>query len=109
VSKNWDEFKRQAARRMVAGTPGGSHTGKPQAQLLAAPVIQVELNADGSVKAVNVLREPSQAKHTTRLAVDAIYRAAPYGDVSRLPRPWQFVETFLFNEDEKFKPRTLDN
>ena len=109
MSRNWDEFKRQAARRMVAGTPAGSHTGKPQPQLLAAPVIQVELNADGSVKAVNVLREPSQAKHTTKLAIDAVYRAAPYGDVSKLPRPWQFVETFLFNDDQKFKPRTLDN
>jgi hypothetical protein len=28
--------------------------------------------------------------------------------VSRLPRPWKFVETFLFNDDRKFKPRTLD-
>lgn len=109
VSRNWDEFKRQAARRMVAGTPQGSHTGKPQPQLLAAPVLKVELNADGSVKGVMVLREPSQAKHTTKLAIDAVYRAAPYGDVSKLPRPWEFVETFLFNDDNKFKPRTLDN
>lgn len=109
VSRNWDEFKRQAARRMVAGTPQGSHTGKPQPQLLAAPVLKVELNADGSVKGVMVLREPSQGKHTTKLAIDAVYRAAPYGDVSKLPRPWEFVETFLFNDDNKFKPRTLDN
>jgi hypothetical protein len=38
-----------------------------------------------------------------------VRRAAPYGDVSRVPKPWKFVETFLFDEHRKFKPRTLDN
>jgi hypothetical protein len=28
--------------------------------------------------------------------------------VSRLPKPWKFVETFLYRDDKKFKPRTLD-
>jgi len=28
--------------------------------------------------------------------------------VSHLPRPWKFIETFLFDDDRKFKPRTLD-
>jgi len=55
-----------------------------------------------------VLRHPSQANDTTQLAADAVRRAAPFGDVSRLPRPWRFTETFLFNDDRKFKLRTLD-
>ena len=38
----------------------------------------------------------------------AIRRAAPFGDVSKLPKPWKFNETFLFNADRKFKPMTLD-
>ena len=43
------------------------------------------------------------------MPIDAVRRAAPFGDVSRLPQPWQFVETFLFDDDaRKFKPRTLD-
>jgi len=33
--------------------------------------------------------------------VDAVRRAAPFGDVSRLPRPWKFVETFLFDDARK--------
>jgi len=78
-------------------------------QLLAIPVLEVELNGDGSVRRIEVLREPRQAKDTTKIAVDAIRRAAPFGDVSRLPRPWKFVETFLFDDDRKFKPRTLDH
>jgi hypothetical protein len=28
--------------------------------------------------------------------------------VSRLPKPWKFNETFLFNDQRKFKPMTLD-
>ncbi|MEO8155099.1 MAG: hypothetical protein ABI605_18685 [Rhizobacter sp.] len=107
-TKNWNEFKLQAAKRMVAANPTTTHTGKPQQMLLAAPVLLVELNADGSIKNVDILRRPSQAPETTQMAIDAVKRAAPFGDVSRLPKPWSFTETFLFNDDKRFKPRTLD-
>jgi len=42
------------------------------------------------------------------LAMAAVRRAAPFGSVSHLPRPWKFTEVFLFDDDRKFKPRTLD-
>jgi hypothetical protein len=72
-------------------------------------VLEVELNGDGSVRRIDVLRRPGQAPETLQMAIDAVRRAAPFGDVSRLPRPWKFSETFLFNDERKFKPRTLDN
>lgn len=106
--RNADELRLQAARRLVAAHPDTTYMGKPQPLLLAIPVIEVELNADGSIRGINVLRRPGQAQDTVQIAIDAIRRAAPYGDVSRLPRPWKFVETFLFNDDRRFKPRTLD-
>ena len=93
---------------MVAANPEGTFTGKPQQMLLAIPVLEVELNADGSIKRIDVMRRPSQAQETTQMAIDAVKRAAPFGDVSRLPKPWKFAETFLFNDDKRFKPRTLD-
>lgn len=108
ANRNADELRLQAARRLVAAHPDTSYMGKPQPLLLAIPVIEVELNGDGSIRAINVMRQPSQARDTVQLAIDAIRRAGPYGDVSRLPRPWKFVETFLFNDDRRFKPRTLD-
>jgi hypothetical protein len=77
--------------------------------LLAIPVLEMELNADGSIRRIDVLRRPGQAPETLQLAMDAVRRAAPFGDVSRLPKPWKFSETFLFNDERKFKPRTLDN
>lgn len=108
AARNWKEFKTQAARRMVAGTPDGSFMGRPQEMLLAVPVLEIELNADGSVRRIDVMRKPSQAQDTTQLAIAAVHRGAPYGDMTKLPKPWKFAETFLFNDDRRFKPRTLD-
>ena len=106
--RNWNEVRLQAAERMVAANPGGTYTGKVPETLLAIPVLEIELNGDGSVRRIEVMRQPREAKDTVPLAVEAVRRAAPFGDVSRLPKPWKFIETFLFNDDRKFKPRTLD-
>jgi len=107
--RSFDEVRRQAAERMVAANPTITYTGKVPDPLLAIPVLEVELNGDGSIRRIEVLRHPRQAKDTVQIAADAVKRAAPFGDVSRLPRPWKFVETFLFDDDRKFKPRTLEN
>ena len=105
---SWAELRLQAARRLVAAHPDASYEGPSPQTLLAIPVLEIELARDGSVRSVSVLRHPRQATDTTQLAIDAVHRAAPYGNVSRLPRPWKFVETFLFDEQRRFKPRTLD-
>ncbi len=107
--RSWAEVRQQAAERMVAANPDVTYTGKVPDQLLAIPVLEIELNGDGSIRKIEVLRPPRQAKETLQTAADAVRRAAPFGDVSRLPKPWKFVETFLFDERYKFKPRTLDN
>ena len=107
-ARNWDDFKVLAGHRMVASNPNGTYTGVVPEPLLAIPVLEIELNGDGSVRRVNVQRQPSQATDTVQLAIDAVKRAAPYGDVSHLPRPWKFSEVFLFRDDRRFKPRVLD-
>ena len=83
--------------------------GEVPAELLAIPVLEVELNQDGSIRHIRVLRKPTQAEDTIEVAIAAVRRAAPFGDVSRLPKPWKFVEVFLFDDDRRFKPRTLDD
>jgi hypothetical protein len=107
-ARSWDELRLDAARRMVAANPGLVYAGLPPDPLLAVPVLEIELNGDGSIRRIEVLRHPKQAHDTVQIAIDAVRRAAPFGDVSRLPKPWKFAETFLFNDDRKFKPRTLD-
>jgi hypothetical protein len=107
-ARDWDDYKLMAGRRMVAANPTGTYTGEVPEPLLAIPVLEIELNADGSVHRVTVQRQPTQATDTVQLAIDAVNRAAPFGDVSHLPRPWTFSEVFLFRDDRRFKPRVLD-
>lgn len=104
-----EELRHQAALRLVAANPEHSYMGEVPPVLLAIPVLEVELFSDGRVKHVHVLRRPGQAAETVQLAIDAVHRAAPFGDVRHLPRPWKFTETFLFNDQRRFKPRTLDD
>lgn len=106
--RNWDEFRLHAGRRLVQANPNGTFTSAVPEPLLAIPVLEVELNADGSVRRIVVQRHPTQARDTVQLAIDAVQRAAPFGDVSHLPRPWKFSEVFLFRDDRRFKPRVLD-
>jgi hypothetical protein len=107
-ARDWRDFQRQAANRLVQANPGRTYLGTPPEVLLAIPVLEVELNGNGSVRGINVMRQPGQALDTVQLAMDAVHRAAPFGDVSHLPRPWRFTETFLFDDQRRFKPRTLD-
>ena len=106
--RNVNELHLQAARRIAAANPHLTYDDRAPDVLLAIPVLSVDLNGDGSIHRIEVLRYPRQAKDTTQIAIEAVKRAAPFGDVSRLPRPWRFTETFLFNDDRRFKPRTLD-
>jgi hypothetical protein len=109
AARNWDDFQLQAARRLVAANPGRTYLGAVPDPLLAIPVLEVELTADGQVSRIKVLRTPTQATDTVQLAIDAVHRAAPYGQMQQLGKPWRFVEVFLFDDERRFKPRTLDN
>lgn len=102
------ELELQAARRIAAANPERVYLSKPPDVLLAVPVLQVDLHADGRVKRIQVLRYPRQARDTVDLAIEAVHRAAPFGNVQRMPEPWVFVETFLFDGERRFKPRALN-
>jgi hypothetical protein len=108
-ARAWDDYRVNVGKRLVAANAGGTYTGAVPEPLLAIPVLEIDLNRDGSVRNIRVQRYPSQAEDTVQLAIDAVRRAAPYGDVSHLPQPWRVSEVFLFRDDRKFKPRSLDN
>jgi hypothetical protein len=93
---------------VVAVNPNQTFTGPVPQPSLAIPVLEIELSSDGSVRSIGVLRQPSQARDTVKIATDAVLRAAPFGDVSHLPKPWKVSEAFLFRDDRRFKPRALD-
>lgn len=104
------QLRKQVSERLMAAHPEETYTGKAPSILLAVPVLLVELRADGSVRRVNVLRWPNdKATHdTVQMAIDALHRAAPFGSVQAMPQPWTFTESFLFDNQRRFKPRSLD-
>lgn len=105
---NWEDYKIQVGHRLIQANPDRVYLGPVPEPLLAIPVLEIELNADGSVRRIHVQRKPGQALDTVQLAIDAVRRAEPFGDVSHLPKPWKFSEVFLFNDGRLFKPRSLD-
>ena len=103
-----DEYQRQIAARLIAANPKITYLTRAPDILLAIPVLELELNADGSIRHIGVMRTPTQATDTIQIAMDALRRAAPFGDVTQVPRPWKFTEVFLFDDERHFKPRILD-
>lgn len=111
LARDWREYHRLAAQRLVSANPDRSYMGPVPEPLKGIPILEVELNGDGSVRQIKVQRRPrpADAQHTTQLAIDAVKRAAPFPPVSHLPKPWAYTEVFLFNDADRFKPRTLDD
>ncbi|URI07409.1 hypothetical protein MW290_01965 [Aquincola tertiaricarbonis] len=107
-ARDWAEYKLHAAQRLAEANPDLVYMTEVQQPLLAIPVLEIELNADGSVRHIKVARRPGQAVDTIDIAIAAVQRAAPFGDVRHLPKPWVYSEVFLFNDARKFKPRLLD-
>ncbi len=106
-ARTWDEYKVRVARRVMHTSAGETFSGPIPDRLQSIPVIQVELNRDGSVRNVTVLRVPKFSPQTLQMAMNAVRRAGPFEPVGHLPRPWQFSETFLYNDDLKFQIRSL--
>lgn len=106
-ARSWEEYKVRAARRIMQTSAGETFSGPIPERLQSIPVVQVELNRDGSVRNVTVLRVPKFSPQTLQMATAAIRRAGPFEPVGHLPRPWQYAETFLYNDDLKFQIRSL--
>ena len=102
------ELRRQAAERLVMANPERSYMTPAPSHLLTVVVLEVSVRADGSVRKIEVVRPPKFGPETLQMAIDAVHRAAPFGDVRRMPEPWTFTESFLFDEFRRFKPRSLD-
>lgn len=103
-----EELRRQAAERLVMANPERSYMTPAPSHLLTLIVLDVHLKADGSIRKIEIIRPPRFGPETLQMALDAVQRAAPFGDVRRMPEPWKFTETFLFDEYRRFKPRSLD-
>ena len=101
-------LKLQLAERLLDMHPEESYRQKAEFVVLAAPVLMIELRADGHIRRIDVLRVPKQAKDTVQMAIDAIRRVAPLSIARGVNGPLVWSETFLFDEQRRFKPRSLE-
>lgn len=108
VASSWEEYRVRAALQIVEANPEITYMGPVQEPLLAIPVLEIEVDSTGRVRKIDVKRVPSQATDTVQLAIEAVNRAAPFGEVRHLPKPWKFTEVFLFDDERRFKPQVLD-
>ncbi len=107
AAANWADYRRRAAQMIIASNPGASFSGPQPDQWQGIATVTVFLNADGSVKSLDLMRGSRVAPQVNDMALQAARRAANYGPVSNLPQPWQFNETFLYNDDNKFQLITI--
>ena len=107
-ARTTDEYKRQMGLRLIVANPSITYTKRAPDVLMGIPILEVEVNADGSVRHISVIRTPPEAAETVQVAIDAIKRAAPFGDPSQVPKPWKFLQVFLFDYEGRFKPKVLD-
>ncbi len=100
-------YRVQTAKKIMQTNSAVTFTGSLPDPLASIPVIEINLNADGSIRGLDVRRTPRFYPETAQTAMAAIRRAAPFGSVAHLPQPWVFNETFLFNDDLKFQLHSL--
>jgi hypothetical protein len=100
-------YRIQTAKKITQTNDALTFSGALPDPLASIPVIEISLNADGSIRGLDVRRTPRFYPETAQTALAAIRRAAPFGSVAHLPRPWVFNETFLFNDDLKFQLHSL--
>lgn len=105
--RTWAEYRRRAAQMIMAANTASVAAGKLQDPLYGIPVVQIQLNPDGSIRNLDFMRQSKVGPETNNLALQAIRRIGSFGPVNNLPQPWQFNETFLYNDGLKFQLRTI--
>lgn len=104
---SWEAYETQAAQQIMDANQNDTYYGEPPVILASIPVLEIDLNGDGSVRHIKVVREPQNEPQTAQNAIDAVMRAAPFPDVTNLPKPWRFNETFLYDWALRFQLRAL--
>jgi hypothetical protein len=105
--RTWAEYRRRAAQMIMAANSGAVASGKLQDPLYGIPVVQIQLNPDGTIRNLDFMRQSKVGPETNNMALQAVRRITSFGPVSNLPGPWQFNETFLYNDALKFQLRTI--
>ncbi len=106
TAANADDYRKDAARHLYDAYPARVLKGLVPANVYAVMVTETEVDAQGKVLTVRVLRKPAQAYEVTPWVVSLIRRASPLPPPLRLKRV-RYVETWLVDRSGQFQVRTL--
>lgn len=101
------EYRRRAAQMIMSANPSGTFAGAVPEPLYGIVVVTIAFNADGSLKSTSFLRRSSVGPDANNLAIDAVRRVGNFGSIGNLPGPWEYNETFFYNDARKFQLRTI--
>ena len=99
-------YRQDAARAIYAAYPDSIYKGKLPPLLYAVAVVETELDSNGNVRDVRMLRAPSHAPEVTARVRELIRKASPLPAPSRLGTV-KYTDTWLVDKSGKFQLDTL--
>ncbi len=106
-ASNEKAYRQEAARAIYAAYPDSIYKGKLPPLLYAIAVVETELDANGNVRDVRMLRAPSHAPEVTARVRDMIRKASPLPAPARLGNSVKYTDTWLMDKSGKFQLDTL--
>jgi hypothetical protein len=100
------DYRSAAARHVYASYPERVLQGKVRANVYAIVVTETDVDAQGKVLAVRVLRQPSHAPEVAPWVVRLVRQATPFPTPATARRT-RYVETWLVDASGQFQVRTL--
>lgn len=99
-------YRQDGARAIYAAYPDSIYKGKLPPLLHAIAVVETEIDANGHVRDVRMIRAPSHAPDVTARVRELIRKASPLPAPARLGTV-KYTETWLVDKSGKFQLDTL--
>jgi periplasmic protein TonB len=95
-------YRTDAARHIYASYPDKVYKGKMPPMVYAVVVLEMDLDATGQLRNLNMIRTPSHAPEVTKRVQEMIRQASPMPAPSRLGGA-KFTEIWLVDKSGRFQ------
>ena len=99
---NEKAYRHDGARAIYAAYPDSIYKGKLPPLLYAIAVVETELDANGNVRDVRMVRAPSHAPEVTAKIRELIRKASPLPAPARMGAT-KYTDVWLFDKSGKFQ------
>lgn len=101
------EYRLDAARHLYTAYPGRIYRGKLPPLMYSVMVVETEIDAEGQVRGVNVVRKPA-ADEVGPWVVSMIRGAGPFPVPAKLPgKTVRYTDIWLVDKSGRFQVDTL--